>query len=153
VEITLNDLKAALVGTGNTSITIKSATQSAVYNSNNGRWTGRLTVLDLSKMYVIEIGEACELVLEGMPVNPAEHPATIINGNNWIAFPLSASMSPSVAFAGFAVAQDVVKSQTQSATYNGARWTGRLTSLAPGKGYVYKSNDAASKPFVFPTSK
>nr|MCR4826096.1 fibronectin type III domain-containing protein [Bacteroidales bacterium] len=48
VEITLDDLKAALVATGNTEITIQGQTQNTIYNPNNGRWTGQLRTLDLS---------------------------------------------------------------------------------------------------------
>nr|MCR4826139.1 fibronectin type III domain-containing protein [Bacteroidales bacterium] len=66
VEITLDDLKAALAATGNTEITIQGQTQNTIYNPNNGRWTGQLRTLDLSKMYIIKVADACEITLEGM---------------------------------------------------------------------------------------
>jgi hypothetical protein len=92
--------------------------------------------------------------LEGVPVNAAEHPVTINNGYNWMAFPLSQSMSLSNAFAGFAVSGDVVSSQTQNATYNGSMWRGTLGSgvLEPGKGYKYHSNASETRTFTFPAS-
>jgi hypothetical protein len=77
VETNLNDLKAALVATGNTTITIQGQTQNATYNPSNGRWTGQLRALDLSQMYMIKLTEPCEITLEGMLVDPSMHPVTI----------------------------------------------------------------------------
>jgi hypothetical protein len=151
LDITLNDLKSALVETlPGTSITISSQTQSTVYNGSV--WRGQLSTLDVAMMYKIMVNQSCELTLEGVPVNIAEHPVTISNGYNWIAFPLSQSMSLSNAFAGFAVSGDVVSSQTQNATYNGTVWRGTLGSgvLEPGKGYKYNSNAQGTRTFTFP---
>ena len=148
LEITLADLQAALVATGNTSITIASQNQSISYQ--NGRWRGTLN-LDLSQMYKISVDNACEIVIEGTPVNPAERPVTIHNGTNWIAFPLSSSMSLNDAFYGFAINGDMVKSQGGTATYIRNRWNGTFT-LEPGKGYIYTSSVAGDRTLVFPTS-
>ena len=151
VDITLDDLKSALVETlPGTSITISSQTQSTVYNGTE--WRGQLSTLDVAMMYKIMVTQGCELTLEGMPVNAAEHPVTISNGYNWIAFPLSQSMILSNAFTGFAVSGDVVSSQTQNATYNGTVWRGTLGSgvLEPGKGYKYNSNAQETRTFTFP---
>lgn len=154
VEITLDDLKAALTEASPTSvITIKSQTQKTTYNPNNGRWTGRLTTLDLSQMYKITVNEASELTLESLLVNPAEHTVTITPGANWIAYPLNTSMTPQQIFTGFAVAGDMVKSQSQKKQYNAnGRWTGQLGNLEPGHGYVYNSNSTEVRTFTFPTS-
>ena len=151
VEITLNDLKSALVeALPGTTIIIKSATQQAKYNGS--RWTGQLKSLDLSQMYKISVIMDCEIMLEGMPVDPAEHPVSINPGANWIAYPLTVSSTPASLFTGFAVPNDVVKSQTQQKKYNAnGRWTGQLNALEPGHGYVYTSASTDSRTFVFPT--
>ena len=151
VEITLADLQAALVATGNTTITIASQTGgSTTYNGT--RWRGQLSTLDVKQMYKITVGTACEITLEGAPINPAEHPVTIHNGANWIGFPLSGSMTLTNAFAGFAVNGDQVSSQSNgSATYTGGRWRGSLTTLEPGQGYNYKSAATGNRTFTFPT--
>jgi len=154
VDINLDDLKSALVETlPGTSITISSQTQSTVYNGSV--WRGQLSTLDVAMMYKIMVTQGCELTLEGMPVNAAEHPVTISNGYNWIAYPLSQSMSLSNAFAGFAVSGDVVSSQTQNATYNGTIWRGTLGSgvLESGKGYKYHSNATEARTFTYPSAK
>ena len=154
VETSLDDLKAALLGaTGSQqAITIQSQTVNTTYNPSSHRWGGRLNTIDLSKMYKVSVAAACEITVEGMRIGLSTHPATIQNGANWIAFPLSESMTPTNAFAGFAVNGDKVQSQSSNANYNGSRWTGRLTTLEPGKGYIYQSNVSGPRTLVFPTS-
>ena len=151
VEITLADLQNALVAAlPGTTITIKSQNDgSTTYNGS--RWRGQLNSFDVTKMYKIEVTADCEIVLEGMPLNPAEHPVTIVNGANWIGFPFSTGMTVSDAFAGFAVNGDQVSSQGNgSTTYNGSRWRGQLTNLVPGQGYNYKSAATETRTFTFP---
>ena len=154
LEITLDDLKAALVAAlSGTNIVIKSKTQNAKYNGSS--WRGNLT-WDLSKMYLITVESACEITLEGEPINPADHPATILSGqSNWIAFPVNEEMTLSAAFAGFnAVNGDVVKSKTGNAKYNGSTWraTG-LNKLEPGKGYLFNSASSQTRTLTFPSAK
>ena len=152
VEITLDDLKAALVeALPGTTITIKSQNDgSTTYNGT--RWRGSLDTFDVTQMYKIEVTTGCEIELEGMPLNPAEHPVTIVSGANWIGFPLSTSMTLTEAFAEFAVNGDMVKAQSGSATYTHGQWRGTtLTTLEPGKGYIYQSNVTETRTFYFPT--
>ena len=150
LDITLDELKAALVATGNTSIMIKSKNKgSTAYNGI--RWRGQLNAFDVTQMYRIFVSNSCEIVLSGTPINPVEHPITIVNGYNWIAFPLSESMILSDAFAGFAVNGDMIKSKTNgSAAYYGTMWRGALNTLVPGQGYIYKSNVQSDRTFTFP---
>ena len=149
VNIILDDLKSALVATGGTNIVIKSKNSSATWNGH--RWMGILNEFDVNQMYMITVQAACEITLEGVPVVPAEHPVAIGNGVNWIGFPLNECMSLSEAFAGFPAVQDVVKSKTASATWNGHSWAGQLDTLAPGQGYIYQSKASGNKTFTFPT--
>ncbi len=153
VETDLDALKAALVEAlpGATSISIQSQNKSTTYNGS--RWRGQLSALDMAMMYAIKCTADCEITLEGMPVDPAEHPVTLVgNGSTWMGFPLQQSMAVADAFAGFAVSGDKVSAQTTSATYNGSRWRGGLTNLEPGQGYVYKSSATEDRVFTFPTS-
>ena len=153
VEITLSDLQAALVATGNTSITIASQFSQITYA--NGRWRGSLSTFDVEQMYRITVGTACEIELEGMPVNPAENPVVIpANGAKWIGFPFGTGMTVTEAFAGFAVNGDKISSQSNgSATYTNGRWRGQLTDLVPGQGYNYKSAAGEERTFTFPSAK
>ena len=155
VEITLDDLKAALVAAvPGTEIVIKSKDQTATYKPATGRWTGRLTALDLAQMYRVNVAEGCEVTLEGMPVDPADHPFIVVSGANWIGFPLRESLTLTNAFAGFAVQNDVIKSKDGTSQYKNGRWMGnQLTTLEPGKGYKYISTDSSDRTLVFPSSK
>ena len=148
VETTLADLQTTLVATGNTSIIIKSKSQNTYYQ--NGRWRGNLD-FDLVQMYKVYVSSACEITLEGMPINPSEHSITIHNGPNWIGFPLSGSMTLDNAFAGFAVNGDVIKYKGGSANYQGGRWRGAF-NLQPGQGYIYNSNVQGDRTLTFPAS-
>ena len=152
VEITLDDLKAALLEAmpGATSIMIKSQNNgNSTYNGS--RWRGTLTTLDVTQMYRIKVEADCEITLTGMPIDPVEHPITIANGANWIGFPFSESMTLTNAFAGFAVSGDKVTSQEGLSTYT-TRWRGAFSTLEPGKGYIYNSNVQEDRTLVFPTS-
>ena len=153
VDITLDDLKAALVAAlPGTSIKIKGKENNTAYNPNTHRWQGSLT-WDLSQMYEIQTTSACEITLQGFLINPAEYPVTIMNGANWIGFPLNESMSLTAAFAGFAVNGDVIKSKEGTATYIRGRWQGQsLTTLVPGQGYIYKSSQSGDRIHIFPAS-
>ena len=153
VEITLDDLKAALVeALPGTAITVKSRTENTAYNPNTHRWMGTLNTLDVTQMYMIYVSSGCEITLVGTPVDPTEHPVTISNGTNWIAFPLGENMTISDAFAGFAVNGDKVKSRASNTQYFGGSWRGLLTTLVPGQGYMYISNTQAPRTFTFPIS-
>ena len=153
VEITLDDLKTALVETlpEATSIMIKSKEAYTTYNGTS--WRGQLNTMDVAQMYMIIINSDCEIMLEGIQVDPAEHPVTITNGSNWIGFPLSESMTVADAFAEFeAVSGDMIKSKGAYTIYNGTRWRGALTTLVPGQGYVFNSVASGERTLVFPTS-
>ena len=154
VETTLDDLKAALVeALPETDIMIKGKSTNASYKASTHRWTGRLTSLDLSQSFRIQVAEACEITMQGLPVDPADHPATVVNGANWIAFPLNGNMTLTNAFAGFAVNNDVIKSKGGTSQYKNGRWMGSsLTTLEPGQGYIYKSASSDTRTLVFPAS-
>ena len=153
LDITLDDLKAALVeALPGTVITIKSRLLNTAYNPNTNRWKGTLTSFNVTQMYMISVSNNCEITLTGTPINPAEHPVTISNGSNWIAFPFVGSMSVSNAFAGFAVNGDKVKSRNNNTQYQGGSWRGQLNTLVPGQGYMYISNTQGDRIFTFPTS-
>ena len=152
VNITLADLEAALEEALPGVAGMKITSQSDGYIQYNGSmWRGGLRTLDVSQMYRIEVSSACEITVTGMPVDPVEHPVTISNGNNWIAFPLGTSMSVNNAFAGFPAIGDKISSQGNGYTqYNGSVWRGGLQTLEPGKGYIYNSTATGNKTFVFP---
>ena len=148
VDITLDDLKAALVATGGTNIVVKAKSSSTTWNGH--RWLGSLNGFNVNQMYMVTVQAGCEITLEGMPITPVAHPVTISNGTNWIGYPLDESMTLTEAFSGFPANQDVVKSKNASATWNGHRWVGQLSNLVPGQGYIYQSKASGNKTLIFP---
>ena len=148
----MDDLKAALVAAApGTAIKISGKNDNTTYDPVRDRWSGRLA-WDLTKMYIIKVTTDCEIVLEGTPINPADYPVTIMNANNYLGFPLDQNMTPTVAFAGFAVDGDKIQGRNSSATYTRGRWVGGLNELQPGKGYIYKSAASGDRTFTFPVS-
>ena len=154
VEITLDDLKSALVAALPGASTIRIYSKNDGFTTYNGsRWRGQLSTVDVAQMYMVETTTDGELTLEGMPIVLAGHPVTIVNGTTWIAFPLSQSMTIANAFAGFALSGDRVYSKNDgSTTYNGSRWRGQVSTLTPGQGYMYESTQTEARTFVYPTS-
>ena len=154
LDITLNDLKAALVEAlpGVNNIRIKS--QDGGQTVWNGRfWNGLLKTLDVAQMYKISVPSDCEITLAGIPVNPAEHPVTIKNGANWMGFPLGQSMPINNALVGFpAVSGDQIKSTTNNTVYVRGAWRGALSTFEPGRGYIFKSVGVEDRTFTFPSS-
>ena len=151
VETTLDDLKAALVEAGVGLGTIINSQSSGSTTYNGIRWRGALNSLDLSQMYQIKVESDCEITLEGMPIDPTEHPVTIQPGYNWIAFPLNEEMTVTNVFDGFAISGDKIIFNTSSSTYNGRMWRGTIHNLTPGQGYIYYSATAEDRPFTFPS--
>ena len=150
VEITMDDLKSAVVAAAPGAAPVIKSKGSGQTSYNGAVWVGALKTLDLSQMYEIKVANACTVTLEGIPVNPADHPATIKNGVNWIAYPLSETKSVANAFAGFPVSGDNVKSKDSGqATWNGVMWLGALKNLVPGTGYLYISKASGDKTLTF----
>ena len=162
VEIVMADLQAALLeaypNPGMNALVVKSKGDGqTAYNPTANRWIGSLTTLDLSQMYMVKVPADDEISVEGMPINPEDHSATIAPGTNWIAFPLSESMSITDAFVGFPTNGDIIKAKSggQAQWNSGAsRWIGALvnTPLEPGQGYIYNSKATGNRTFTFPVS-
>ena len=147
LDISIEDLEAAL---GNKGVTIVGLDGTASYYDGFG-WDGDINTLDPSKMYKIQVGSECDLVLNGNVVDPGDYTITLAPGNNWIGFPVSRNMSLSEAFAGFTPTRgDVIKSKTGSSMYTGMSWSGSFI-LEPGKGYIYNSKATGVKTFTFPS--
>ena len=154
LDITMEQLKAALEAAGiEPPITIKSQNNgSSTFNGST--WRGQLTSLDVNQMYKIQTSSEFEITLTGTPIVPAEHPITIKNGNNWIVYPLSDTLTVNEVFGAFAAVGDAVKSANGSAVYAGnGNWRGKLVNLIPGQGYVYYSTTAEDRIFTFGSTK
>ena len=153
LDITLADLKAALVeALPNGTIVIKAQDgKRTTYNGSS--WKGQLSTLDVKQMYEIQVSGSCSIVLNGAPVNPADNAITLYpNGYTWIAYSLNESLSVGTALQGIQPAPengDMIKAQNGFASFNGTSWKGSLKTLEPGKGYIYKSASNQTKTLTY----
>ena len=156
VEITLEDLQNALAtATPNKAITIKSQNANSIYAPRTHKWTtGSAFTWNVANMYQIIMAEACEITLEGMPIDPTAHSITIAgNGvTTWIGFPFSEAMTVTNAFAALPpTTGDNVKYQNSNAIFSRNKWSSGITNLEPGKGYQFISApNSADRTLVYP---
>lgn len=131
VETTLEALQTAL---GDTLMQIKSQ-------------GGTPTELVLGQMYRIQTSAPCQFTLSGVPATGVE--VTITQGCNWFGFTGTEPLSLAALGISPATGDKVVSQDGGFAIYNGSTWVGTLTSLQPGKGYVYISVATQSKTLTF----
>ena len=112
--------------------------------SQNGTPTGSLVA---GQMYKIRTATAYAFTLSGTPFTDAS--VTITNGINWFGcigteslLLINLNISP-------ATGDKIISQDGGFAVYNGTAWKGTLTSLQPGKGYVYYSTASQQKTLVF----
>ena len=137
------DLTALETALGENGVQITSKTDGFVaYNSQYG-WSGNLSSITESQMYMINVGASHDLELSGELVGPTS--ITLHQGWNWIGFPMSEAVSVTDALACFeAKSGDQIKSKDNGfASYNSQYgWGGTLSTLNPGEGYMYQSNNS-----------
>ena len=131
VETTLEALQTAL---GDTLMQIKSQ-------------GGTPTELVLGQMYRIQTSAPCQFTLSGLPATGVE--VTITQGCNWFGFTGTEPLSLTALGINPATGDKVVSQDAGFAIYNGNAWVGTLTSLQPGRGYVYISVATQSKTLTF----
>ena len=131
VEMTLEALQAAL---GDTLMQIKSQ-------------GGTPTELVLGQMYRIQASASCQFTLSGAPTTGVE--VTIAHGCNWFGYPGTESLSLDDLNISPTTGDKVVSQDGGFAIYNGNAWSGTLTSLQLGKGYVYVSVASLNKTMSF----
>lgn len=134
VDVTLEQLEAAL---GTSGLLINSQ-DGGFAEYANGSWSGTLTSIEPGKMYKIETSAACSLTLTGAPVGNVS--PTIFPGHNWIGYTGTQAADIATALGDFQPANgDTITDEDENtATFNGSSWSGNLTTLQPGHGYVYQ---------------
>ena len=128
--------------------------KSVSYVAGEG-WGGRLTSLEVGKMYQVKVSENCNMTLEGPAVDLATHSITLVNGINWIGFFGTESMSVNAALANLQATEgDKISAQNgTSATYVSGEWGGRLQTLEPGQAYIYNSKANGTVTFSYSSAK
>ena len=150
VDITLEQLQQAL-GTNATTITTSfdgTTEVTSSYDVSTNTWSGDLTTLDVTKMYMIAVNTDCEISLTGRKI-PNSTSYTLNPGWNWIGYPVRDTVYVKDALANLVPSNgDVIKSKDWSMTYLMGQWLG-VKEMTPGMGYMYKSNAGSVKNLIY----
>ena len=125
---------------GSNGIIINSQNQG--FQKNNGNyWSGTLPgILEPGQMYKIKTNAAVSATLQGLEVN--QPTITIVAGYNWFGYAGAQATDIATAIDILGVSPtdgDIITDKNgNTATYNGSGWSGTLTTLQPGHGYVYR---------------
>ena len=146
-ETLLNQLETGLGANGKSII----SKDESVTNDAFLGWMGTLTTIEPGKMYKIQTSTNCTFTMSGQTNNPSNHLITINKGYNWIGFTGLQSESLTSALSSLEPEDgDVIMDKDNSSTYyESLGWIGNVTTLEPGKGYMYKSNSNEAKSFHF----
>ncbi len=115
----------------------------SVYDPTVG-WVGSLTELDVRSSYAIRLSSSGTLQHEGTAADPMI-PIPVVDGWNWIGYPLLNAEPVGTALGGLSAADgDVVKDQYRFSHYsaNDAAWLGGLGTMEPGLGFRLYLDDA-----------
>lgn len=121
---------------------------------NNNSWFGSLTEANNREMYVINMTSAKTFSLRGPSVETSEVPITTHQGWNWIGYPVEKELNVNTALASLNPSVgDKIKSQSQQSEYGASGWTGELTTMKPGQGYMYYQNAAGTQVIIYNADK
>ena len=115
---------------------------------DNGQWSGTLTEIAAGQMYKIETTAAVSLTLSGEPATGVS--LTIMPGFNWFGYTGSQSKTVAAAFSEFTPTNgDTITDKAGNTTTYNNGWSGTLTTLEPGHGYVYHSKATQGRTLSF----
>lgn len=137
LEMSLADLEAAL---GGDAVLINSQDDGFVRYDGES-WSGTLTSIEPGKMYKIQSEASRVLTLSGTAATDSG--LTIMHGYNWFGFTGSRPTAIAQALGSDFTpieGDQIIAQNGASAIYENGTWTGTLTALVPGKGYLYVSN-------------
>jgi hypothetical protein len=123
-------------------------------DANNSSWSGSISSnggFSTSKMYKVRLANAQTLDVSGTPVDISTWTFPIRENWNWLPYVIGKSARVAEALSNFnAQVNDVIKSQNEFAIYDQFYgWTGTLSYLEKGKGYMLKSSSEMEE-FKYP---
>ena len=146
VETTLEELENALGANG---ITISSQNSGfSNYDEEDEEWSGNLSTIVPGQMYKIQVRNECDFSLSGKALYSSS--ITIEQGHNWIGYTGLQAMTIEQALSGFTPSEnDKISSfDGKFANFEDGEWSGNLTLLQSGQGYIYISEDPNSKTLI-----
>ena len=107
---------------------------------------GEVTAIGSMAGYKVKTTEKTRLSAEGPQLENGEKTTLLVPGWNWVAYPYQQAARLNTAVMQ-AEEGDVMAGQSGFAIYEGGLWTGTLTALQPGRGYMYRSK--STKPLTY----
>lgn len=99
---------------------------------------GSVENLSVAECYKVLVDSDKDIALEGLELNAAEFYVTLQAGKNWIGFPVNQSLTPNEAFLyAHPSVGDCLVGQDGFVEFLNNGWSGTLSKLDPGKGYIY----------------
>ena len=103
-------------------------------------FTGNLQQLDAESSYKVKVASPTTLEIQGDEVDGGNMEIALHDGWNWVGYPIGQVMSVEEALKPTDASEgDALVGQDGFATFEDGMWLGTLNTLAPGKGYLYKS--------------
>ncbi len=148
----INGLAMLEEGLGESGVMIK-ANGSYARRRPNNTWYGSLSSINNETGYKVQTSSSCTMAMTGALAVPSDHPMTINpNGWTWIGYHVQSTQGANVALSNLEPEnRDMIKGQNGYARYDANTGTWKPTSftLIPGKTYLYNSNAAEAKSFVW----
>jgi hypothetical protein len=134
---------------------IKGANVWGIYSAKKNKWIGDLAGFNDVTMYKIHSSVDQQLTLEGSYQNSKGNMNLYVgNGWNYLAYLSLEELPIEVALQNYVASEnDVLKSQTASATYTDGKWVGTLTTMEPRKGYMLKRIADNTVSFTYPIAE
>ena len=113
-------------------------------------WTGSLKSLSAGNLYKVQMSES-ETYTHDKPNGINNVTMNLQPGWNWIGYPVEGAQTLAAAFSNYIAEEgDEILGQDGFATYENDNWTGTLSSLETGKGYLFKTSNAKALRFAEP---
>ena len=111
---------------------------------------GTLATLDAGRLYKIQMDDDATYTCSALFCQPGL-PITLLPGWNWVGYPVSGTQTLAEALADFTAEEgDQIVGQDGFATYTANGWTGTLSSIETGRGYMLYTRQAKTLTFTKP---
>ena len=123
---------------------------SEAYRDANRGLVGSLSRLEAGQLYKVQMSQA-DVFTADAPLCDSQMPIALNPGWNWIGYTANGTQTLSSALAGNLLDNgDVVMGQDGFSTYRNGSWTGTLSTVETGKGYLFKTTKTKTLRFSEP---
>jgi hypothetical protein len=114
-------------------------------------WAGSLKSLSAGNLYKVQMSQS-ETYTHDKSNGIINTSISLKPGWNWIGYPVEGAQTLTAAFSNYLAEEgDEIIGQDGFATYENGSWTGTLSSLETGKGYLFKTINAKTLQFAQPS--